>query len=251
MKQKTFWRSNFWRVGTALVLAVCLYLTSPLPAAAQGLGDYFEFSYEPVVFSKSEITGDEPFSLLVLGQATSTQDLPVEASEASITSRVIAEHAVSGSRVTLNPGYTITIKPFPSKAGEISEINQVVPLQFPTQAEAGDYNVIGELIEAKVKVTSLWIEVTKYLPQSQAMGSLKYIVPEPTSPEPTAPEPTTPEPTIPKTTTPEPTPSPAETPAPAATAPAEYIIPWWVWLIVAIAAASTVANIIWFLRYRP
>ena len=251
MKQKTFWRSNFWRVGTALVLAVCLYLTSPLPAAAQGLGDYFEFSYEPVVFSKSEITGDEPFSLLVLGQATSTQDLPVEASEASITSRVIAEHAVSGSRVTLNPGYTITIKPFPSKAGEISEINQVVPLQFPTQAEAGDYNVIGEIVEATVKVPPLSFEVTRFLPQSRVMGSLKYSTAEPTTPEPTTPEPTAPQPTTPEPPATESTPPPTETSAPAATIITKYIIPWWVWLIVGIALASSLTNIIWFLRNRP
>ena len=246
MEQKTLRHSTILRMATGLVLVVCLYLTSPLPAAAQGVGEYFQFNYDPVIFSKSEIAGDEQFFLIVLGQATSTKDLPVAVSEAIITSRVIAKHVVNDSKVTLNPSYNVTVKPFPSKVGESSKINQVVPLQFPAQAEAGDYNVIGEIIKAEVKFASLWIEVTKYLPQSRAMGTLRYTIAEETSPEPTTPEPTTPEQTATESTPPS-----AETSAPAATIITEYIIPWWVWLIVTIAVASTIANILFTLLNRP
>jgi len=175
-----------------------------------------------VSFSQNEIHGSEVFYATIHGSATCTKDLPVSVSEASITSRVVAEHTMNGTVVTLNSSYTVTIKPFPSKEGDTTEINQVVPLQFPARAESGDYSVIGELVEAKVKVAFVWGEVTEYLPYSQLMGSLEYISPGPV-----------------------PGPLPIPTPAPP-----ECSIAWWVWLIVAVAIASTIANIIYLLRYR-
>ena len=110
------------------------------------------------------------------------------------------------SGVTLNPSYTITIKPFPSKTGDTTEINQVVPLKFPAQAESGDYNVIGKIIKAEVKIGFVWIDVTQYLPEEQPMGSLKYTAPE------TAPTPT-----------PALAPAPAPTPAPTAPMPRNWL----------------------------
>ncbi len=218
----------------ALTLALSLCLVSAAPAAALSLAEYFQLSYDPVSFSKNEIQGSETFYATIKGRATCSKDLPVSASEASITSRIIAEHAVSGASVTLNASYTISIKPFPSKAGDTIEINQDVPLKFPAQAESGDYNIIGQLIEAKVKVAFIWGAVTDYLPQDQLMGSVKYTAPE--SPPASAPA---------ATATPTPTPPDTETPASP-----EYGIAWWVWLIVAIAGATTVMNLAWFLRHR-
>ena len=221
-------------LALTLILAVSLWLISPLPAAALSLADYFQLSYDPVSFSKNEIQGSEAFYATIKGRATCSKDLPVSASEASITSRIIAEHAVSGASVTLNASYTIFIKPFPSKAGDTIEINQDVQLIFPAQAESGDYNIIGQIIEAKVKVVFIWGAVTDYLPQDQFMGSVKYTAPE--SPPASAPA---------ATTTPAPTPPDTETPASP-----EYGIAWWVWLIVAIAGATVVINLVWFLRHR-
>ena len=219
-------------LALTLILTVSLWLISPLPAAALSLADYFQLSYDPVSFSKNEIHGSEAFHSTIKGRATCSKNLPVPASEGSITSRIIAEHTVSGTSVTLNASYTISIKPFPSKAGDTIEINQDVPLKFPAQAESGDYNIIGQLIEAKVKVAFIWGTVTEYLPQEQLMGSVEYTAPEPT-------------PTSAATPTPTLTPPHTETPAPP-----EYGIAWWVWLIVAIAAAATAMNLIWFLRHR-
>jgi hypothetical protein len=139
-------------LALTLILTVSLWLISPLPAAALSLADYFQLSYDPVSFSKNEIHGSEAFHATIVGHATCSKDLPVPASEGSITSRIIAEHTVSGASVTLNSSYTISIKPFPSKEGDTIEINQDVPLKFPAQAESGDYNIIGQLIEAKVRV---------------------------------------------------------------------------------------------------
>lgn len=225
-----------------------MWLASALPVAAQSIEEYFQFRYQPVSFSQIEIEGSQVFYATILASATCTKDLPVSVSEATITSRVIAEHAQSGTRVTLNSSYTITIKPFPSKAGDITEINQVVPLKFPAQAESGDYNVIGVLSEARVKVVFAWLDVTEYLPQNHLMGTLRYTAPEPIATDTPA-----------STTTPSPSPAPASTPEPPPPPPApspaaaltEYVVPWWVWLIVVIAVTTTMANIIWFLRQRP
>lgn len=234
MRQKVYRHRVMWRLAVALTLAGALSLMSSSPASAQDLSENFQLGYDPVSFSKSEIHGSEAFSATILGRATCIKDLPVSVSEATLTSQVIAEHVASGTKVTLNSSYTISIKPFPSKKGETVEISQAVPLQFPAQAESGDYNVIGKIVEAKVKVGFMWIEVTGYLPQDQLMGSLKYIAPQPTSTPTSAPTPT-----LPPTLTPTPPPTPPE-----------HGLAWWVWLIVAIAVATTVMNIIWFLRHR-
>ena len=225
--KKVYWHSIVWRLAIALILALSLGLAHPSPAVAQSVEDYFQITYEPVSFSKTEIDGSEDFSATIAGLATCTKNLPVPVSEASITSRVVAEHTVNGTGVTLNPSYTITIKPFPSKTGDTTEINQVVPLKFPAQAESGDYNIIGKIIEAKVKIGFVWIDVSGLLPQDNPMGSLKYTGTGPVS-------------------TPAPTSAPESTLTPAP--PARGIV-WWVWLIVAAAGTTTVVNIIWFLRH--
>ena len=141
-----------WRLIIALILAVSLWSISPLPTAAQSVEEYFQISYEPVSFSQNEIHGSEAFQATILGRATCIKDMPVAISEVSINSRVVAEHAVSGTEVTLNSNYTVTVKPFPAKAGETVEVDQVIPLQFPAEAESGDYNIIGKLIGLKFKI---------------------------------------------------------------------------------------------------
>ena len=226
------------RLAVILILAVSIWLISPLPAAALSVAEYFHLSYDPVNFSKNEINGSEAFHATIIGRATCSKDLPVSASEATITSCIIAEHKVTGTSVTLNSSYTITIKPFPSKEGDTIEINQVVPLTFPAQAESGDYNIIGKLIKAKVKVAFIWGDVSEYLPEEQHMGSVEYIAPEPTPASVSVPPPV-------PASAPPPTPPHTETPASP-----EYGMAWWGWLIVATAAATTVTNIIWFLRHR-
>lgn len=223
-------------LAVALVLAVFLWFVSPLPVSSQSMGDYFYINYDPVSLSGNEIQGSNIFHATVSGSATCTKDLPVSVDEAVITSRVVAENTVSGSRVTLNESYTVKIEPFPSKKGESVEIKQVIPLQFPATAESGDYNITGELIEAKVKVSLIDVDVTQYLPQDQFMGSVKYIAIEPTPRSVSTPEPEQP-----------PTPVPAAIPTPTKL---EYHIPWWVWLIIAVAVATTVLNIVWYLRHR-
>jgi len=237
-------------VTVALILAVSLWAFSPLFAAAQSLDEYFQISYDPVSFDRSEINGSEVFYAMISGRATCAEDLPMSVNEASITSCVVAEHIESGARVMLNSSYTVTIKPFPSKQGETAEIDQVVPLEFPAQAESGDYNIIGELTEAKIKVIVAWVNVTEFLPRDQLLGSLKYVAPETTPPpesEPASEEPN-PAPEL-EPASEETTPAPELEPTPAP-APSIYGIVWWVWLIIAVAVVTTIVNIVSLLRRR-
>jgi hypothetical protein len=250
MRQKIYHRRVMWHLGMALTLAAVLCLISPSPASAQDLAEYFQLGYDPVTFDKQEINGGEVFYVTITGRATCTQDLPLSASEASITSQVIAVHTASGTTVTLNSSYTVTIKPFPSKEGKTAEISQSVPLQFPAQAESGDYNVIGKIAEAKVKVGFLpAIDVAGYLPQEQQMGMVKYTAPEsPPIPEsPPALEPESGSPPLKSYPTDNGIPAPQEI---IAIPEPEQIIPWWVWLIVLLAAATIGFNIIWFTSHR-
>ena len=223
---RTYWYGLARCLAIALILAVSFWLVSPLSAVAQSVGEYFQISYDPVSFSKDKVEGSEVFQAIIRGHATCIKDLSVPISEASLTSRVIAKYKVNGTEFTLNSSYIIEIKPFPSKQGDTVEINQVVPLQFPVEAESGDYDVIGRLIKAEVKSLVGSLDVTGFLPQDQLMGSVSYTALAPAL-----------------------SPTSAPTPAPIP-APQKYAIPWWVWLIVAIAGATTVANVIWYLRHR-
>lgn len=237
MRQEAHYYRNVTRLIFALTLALLFCLMSPSPVSAQDFNpkDYFQFTYDPVTFDKTEINGSEVFHVNVAGRITCAKDLPISASEASLNSQVVAVHTVSGAEIILNPKYTITIKPFPAKKDETAEISQAVPLQFPSQAESGEYNIIGKILEAKIKVGIIPIPVTDYLPQEQAMGLVKYVAPESTS--------------VPAPPSPEPTPISAPTPPPAPTSPEPYL-PWWGELIVIVAIAVIVFNIVWFLRHR-
>jgi len=244
------------------MLAAVFCLTSASPALAQELGDYFQISYDPTVFDKTEIQADEVFQATITGQAVCSRDLPLPVSEAKITSRVIARHTVSGTTVILNPEYVIEIKPFPDRAGDTVEITKTIPLQFPAGAPSGDYDIFGELIEAKVKVI-FWLPVTSILPDEQAMGTVQYNVPEPVqspgqsvdnaSPPPESPSPS--EASPPSDSSPSPTSEPEPVSSPSASVPTsspetEQTLPWWACLIVLIAIGTIVFNVVWFFSHR-
>jgi hypothetical protein len=202
MKQHFFKLGVIWCLVIALVAVVPLCLIGSPPAAAQFEEEYFQFSYEPVIYSKTEIQNDEVFTATIEGRVTCNNDLPISVSKARITSNIIAEHAESGSNVTLN-SYTMTIEPFPNKPGDIIVINEVIYLQFPDRSESGDYNIIGKPFKVEIPFLFGWIDVSKYLPQDldQPMGTLKYISAD-KSPTPNLTPTVTPIPTATSTPTP-------------------------------------------------
>jgi len=229
--------TTVYRIVTALILAMVFLLFISIPVTAQSIEDYFRFSYDPVTFSKKEVHGAEVFYATISGRVACIKELPVRPSGAKMTSRVVAEQAVSGDRVIyrviLNSSYTVAIDPFPSKRGDVAEINIDVPLEFPAGAESGDYSVKAELTEAEVKIGFGTINVTAYLPRYQQMGTVKYAAEEST-------------PTSPSEHT---TPAPSPMPKPEPTLP-QGGLTWWVWLIIGIAVATTVWNLIWYVRHR-
>jgi len=159
-----------------LVLVLCLVAVAPVPllAFSLNLDDYFEYTID-VDFSKTEISGSEFFTATVTGTANCIADLPLTAIQAEITSRVVATHQVSGAEVTLNAGYSVTLADFPSVAGETTTASEVVSLRFPGGSEAGTYDVVGEVVDADVQFSLLgWLDVTSWLPSSQAMGTVTY-----------------------------------------------------------------------------
>ena len=177
MRRKLFRVGIAWRLLIALILALCLVPIDSSPVAALSVDDYFEITYEPVEFSKTEINGSEVFNATITVTATCTNDLPLPVTEARITARIIAEHEATDAKVTLNSSYTVTISPFPQK-GETAQEREVVPLQFPEGSESGNYNIVGVLDKAEVTVLGIAIPVTEYLPSSQTMGSVTYTAPD-------------------------------------------------------------------------
>ncbi|MFC1875284.1 hypothetical protein ACFLY3_03975, partial [Chloroflexota bacterium] len=173
MRHKVFKTGILHRLAIALVLAVCLIPIGPAPVSALSIDDYFIIDYT-VSFSQDVIYSNDPFSAIVTGIATCIQDLPLTITEAIMSGYVVAQHEGSGAWVTLNPSYTTTINPFPTKEGDTTQESQTVQLSFPVESQPGRYQVFGELTEARVKAV-LWFNVTSYLPQYQSMGSIAYL----------------------------------------------------------------------------
>jgi hypothetical protein len=220
-----------WCVVTAVISAIPLSIFGSSPAAAWSAEDYFQISYEPVSYSKTEIHGNEVFYATIEGSATCTNDLPLPVSEVRLTGRVIAHHTESGNKVTLNSSYTTIIEPFPDSAGETIDISRIIPLQFPPESESGDYSITGEIEEAKLKVPLVWIDFPADIIQDQPMGSLRYIA-EGESP----------------------TPSPTPTVTPTATSDLSTAAGWGrgTWVGIGIAIALFIASIvaIWLVKRR-
>jgi hypothetical protein len=236
MKQNFFKLGVIWCLVIALVTVVPLCLIGSPQVAAQSAEDYFQISYEPFSFSKTEIHDGEVFSTTVQAHATCTKDLPLSVNEARITGRVIAEHKESGTWVMLNSSYSINITPFPYRAGETTEIDRVIYLQFPDGSESGDYNVIGDFVSVEVKILWLWQNIIDYVPQEPIiMGSLTYV---PSG----------------KSTTPTPNLTPTVTPTPTATStpiPESGIgTGTWVGILVAIISLTALILGVWLIRRR-
>ena len=162
-----------WRILVIIALVSGLMLVKPTPVYALSVDDYFTYSYT-IQLSHTEVYRDEAFSATVSGQAVCQNNLPfgITPNAASVTSRITARNDVTGDVVVLNSGYTVTIDSFPGNPGESVQDTVVVPLVFPHDSQAGTYTITGEIITAEVRVSIIWLDVTGYLPSSQALGSI-------------------------------------------------------------------------------
>ena len=173
MRQETLRAGVARHLIIALIVMLCLIPIDSAPVFALSVDEYFSYSYN-VEISQTEIQGNETFYATAEGLATCKKNLPLPVSTAHITSRVIAQHQESGAEVILNSNYTMTIEPFPNIKGETSQASVSVPLAFPAGSQSGTYNIIGQLVEAQVYAIVVWVDVTPYLPSSEAAGSITY-----------------------------------------------------------------------------
>ena len=166
MRGVTFSKKATRYLSAALVLALLLVPVSAPPAAAQDISEYFDITYEPISFSKTDIHGYETFYAELRGSATCKQDLPSPYDQIAglrLTFKVIAERESDGERI-LNSSYTVTVEPIPTKTTDPpAEINEDIPLKFPGGSQSGTYNVSGELIKAEVKIL-FWRDITEEIP---------------------------------------------------------------------------------------
>jgi hypothetical protein len=236
----------------ALLLVALAGLAFAAPALALDLnpGDYFELTYSPITFDKTQVVPGEEFHTTIQGEASCYKDIPVPVSQATLTSRVIARSS-GGAEYTLNPGFTVEINPFPKKAGETYDINEPLAMKFPSGAAAGEYQVLWQLVEAKIKYSFFpATDVSNLLPKEQAMGSVNVTAPATTTPAAPAPA-TSPPATVAPLASPSVTVAPATPSAVQSTGTA--IASWFIVLLAAGGAfvvAAVIAIVLVFLRRR-
>ena len=177
MRRRILSQAAIRNAAIALVLVISLVSIGTSPVAAEE-GDYFEIIYD-FGLSQTEIQGSEVFYATVTGEGTCLETLPVSVSEAKTSFRFVAEPQAAGDSATLNSSYTVTIKPFPYKKGDTFQMDADIPLQFPDGSEPGDYDVVAELVEAKIygPLFPDGFDVTDLFPPSYALGSVTYTTP--------------------------------------------------------------------------
>ena len=155
------------------ILSVLFFTSTARPVLALSIDDYFTYTYT-FAFSKTSLIGSETFMVTASVQASCKKDLPVSVSTASIVSKVVARHLQTGTEVILNARYSIDYLGFPNQKGQTASVSVQVPLSFPNGSPAGEYNISGRILEAKVSVLAITIDIAGYLPSSQAVGTVTY-----------------------------------------------------------------------------
>ena len=174
MKQKTSKGSIAWRLLITLILTVCLIAISSSPVFASSFEDYLTLDYD-IELSKTDVSGSGVFYATVEGTWTCKRNIPLRITEGYVIYRVVAEHQESGTVLTLSPGYTINVAPFPDREGESTQFSAFVLLDFPVESEYGTYDVEARIIEGKINTEKFgWIPVTSSLPSSEVIGTVNY-----------------------------------------------------------------------------
>ncbi|MFH0890674.1 MAG: hypothetical protein V1856_01435 [Candidatus Liptonbacteria bacterium] len=199
-----------------LFLVIVLPFFALVQAASLSPADYIKTTYESAIFSKTEITAGEAFSVTIKSRGVATKDLPFPSKAARFSYRYVAVNKTSGEKLVLNSFYGAPkIEPFPQKTGETYETSNLIPLKFPTGSKAGSYMVIEEPTGAEMKAPELgWQNAfdSSRPPEPRSIGMVKYSTGQsiPVSPPVST---STPEPTS-TSALPLPLPLPTSTPEP-------------------------------------
>jgi hypothetical protein len=227
-------------IASLLLTAIaCLAVASPAAALDFNPADYFNLTYQPITFDKSQVAAGETFHAIVRGRAICNKDIPLPVSRATIVSQVTARSAAGGASYTLNTGFTIEINPFPDKAGDTFDIDESIELRFPPDASPGEYQVVWQIVQARAKISFISTDVSDYIPPPQPMGKITVTSTTVTSTAITTATGTTSTPAPATTATSRPLPSPA------------FVVPWWAFpLGVVVVLAVIVAVIVVLVRRR-
>ncbi|MFH0927909.1 MAG: hypothetical protein V1821_00365 [bacterium] len=187
------WKDHFkiiWPVVLCLVSLACFTAAIVSSRAAESPVNYIQTTYEPTVFSGTDISEGEAFSALVKskGVALRAPDSPVSATR--FTYRYFAINAVTSEELILNREASVTVEPFPMKAGDSYQTSNEVSLRFPPGSPGGDYTVVEEVIKIEIKDPKLgWQDAPKPTKPSEPAKPVAPIKPtEPNKPsEPTKP----------------------------------------------------------------
>ena len=158
-----------------IVLSLTLSFLLPSPAFAFSLDSYYTYTYT-FIFSKTSVDTGETFSVQVNGTATCVEELPSPftgaITEASIVARVVARQG--STEVELNPRFTVQFSSIPDNKGESASATETVSLVFPTGSAAGDYTVVGQILEANIKILGIIpYDAKAFLPRlEETMGTV-------------------------------------------------------------------------------
>jgi hypothetical protein len=161
---------------------------TPTPAPSSGNNTitqepvkYIDLSYGTVTFSNSETNGRKLFYATINGTVKCTKELPLPVSQASLTANITASLADKGTEVTLQPEWTIAVKPFPARQGETAGINEKVWLQFPEGAQPGKYDIKCNVVSIVASDNlSTWYNLTSYIsPREKVIGQVAHTAEQP------------------------------------------------------------------------
>ena len=157
-----------------LSLVTCFFkIGAPLVAALDlNPRNYFDITYNTDL-SKTRVQTGEIFSLSMEGTATCIKDLPVGIDRAELTLRISAYDNNSNAKLVLTDDFVISIEPFPDWKNDSYQFMQNIDLVLPRNSSDGDYDILGQLISARIDG---W-DITEFIPPelfTYNFGTLTY-----------------------------------------------------------------------------
>jgi len=135
----------------ALSMVTCFFKISAPSVAALDLNprNYFDITYNTDL-SKTRVQTGEIFSLSIEGTATCIKDLPVGIDRAELTLSISTYNNDSNVKLVLTDDFVISIEPFPDWKNDSYQFVQNIDLVLPSDSIDGDYDILGQLISARI-----------------------------------------------------------------------------------------------------
>ena len=159
--------------GTTPITATTGETTDSLQMTPLELVSSLQFNSGQAVFDTERVIGQDDFNITINGQITCTGILAKPVTDITLVAEIIARKTSGYIEVSLNSTYTATLSSPLTVINDTAEFTLDLSLNFPEQAETGDYQVILRNKELKVNAGS-WLDITAYLPREQTLGMVQY-----------------------------------------------------------------------------